>query len=357
MTQPQPPPSNQPKSGSANSTLDDTSKYKALRKILYDITLPKTSHATTCVFPLKNLLKARSLIDAINDTVDTPPTTSLETLCTKLEELAAQVDELKNVHTHTTIPPTTQDTIQTKPRKSYAAATTAQAPTPAPTGTRSQPPDHSHIETPRNSTRRPPPDVQQPKRIIMRFIGPTRHPAENERMTSYDMRNAVNEALSHAKIEIIGAEYTRAGNIALTPHPSCTTDQLLKHCDIIGPPIAHGCSTTDEIVFEHDRIWYNVVVGGIRLPRHRDNLAEVEKELCTEILEWNRTFGTIKWARLLCREEDLWKKDRGAFLISFEGREQYEKVLRDGAFAFGEHCKASPYRFRQFINKKQQEDI
>jgi hypothetical protein len=92
-------------------------------------------------------------------------------------------------------------------------------------------------------------------------------------------------------------EYTRAGNIALTPHPSCTTDQLLKHSDIIGPPIAHGYSTTDDIVFEHDRTWYNVVIREIKLPHPKlDTLAEVKKELFVEISGWNRTFGTIKWA-------------------------------------------------------------
>jgi hypothetical protein len=360
MTQPQPPPSNQPKSGPASSTLDETTKYQALRKLLYDIPLPKAAQATTCIFPLKNLLKARTLIDAINNTVDTQPTTSLDTICTKLEELTAQVDELKKVHTQTTIPPGTQGTIPTNSRQSYAAATTARAPTPASTGTRSQSPDHPHLATSQSPTRRSPPPThtQQSKRIIMRFIGGSR-PAENERMTPHDLRDAVNKELSHARIHIIGAEYTRTGNIALTPHPPCTTDQLLKHSDIFGPSIAHGHST-DEIVFDHDRTWYNAVVEGIQLPRHETGLqlAEVERELFAEITEWNTSFGRqLKWARLLCRNDDLWKKDRGAFLISFEGREEYEEVLRDGVYAFGERCKATPYRARQFNDIKQREDI
>jgi hypothetical protein len=176
-------------------------------------------------------------------------------------------------------------------------------------------------------------------------------------MTPHDLQNAVNEELSHARIQIIGAKYTWAGNIALTPHSPCTTNQLLKHCDIFGPSIAHGCSM-DEITFEHNRTWYNTVVGGIKLPRHKYGLPEVEKRLLEEITDWNMSIGPqVIWAWLLCRDNELWAKDRGAFLISFTVKEEYEKVLWDGVFAFGEHCRASPYWSQQFNNRKQQEDI
>jgi hypothetical protein len=175
----------------------------------------------------------------------------------------------------------------------------------------------------------------------MRFTG--QHPKDSERMSSFDMRMAVNEALSFARIQIIGAEFTRAGNIALTPHPPCTTNQLLTHRDIFGPAIAHD--RDEEIVFEHDRAWYNVVVGGIQVPDFRRNIAVTEDLIWDELKEWNMTVRSgVKSTRLLCRPEDYWDKERASLLISFETREGYERVLREGLYAFGEHCRAAPYR-------------
>lgn len=350
MTQPQPPPPNQPKVGSASKTPDKTNNCQLLRKLLYDIPLPKTAQATNCTFLLKNLLKARSLIDAIIDTNNTQPITSLEPLCTKIEALTAQVDELRKAHTQTRIPPITNDTTHTKPQQSYAAAAIAKAPTSTPTpvltdirstSSDKPPTTEPHVSRPPLVNR-----TRQSKRIIMRFT--SGHPAADERMTPLDLKYAVNEELSNARIQIIGAEYTRAGNIALTPCPPCTTDQLLNHCDTFGPAIAHGQSM-DDIIFEHDRAWFNLVVGGIKLPPVRRNVELVGGQLWDEIVEWNAALRSgVKWARFLCREDDLMEKERGSLLISFETKEGYEKVLRDGVYAFGEYCKTAPYRPRHF---------
>jgi hypothetical protein len=169
MTRPQPPPANQPKADAASSTLFKTGKCQELRKLLYDISLPKTSQATTCIFQLKNLLKARTLIDAIIDSDNTQLITPLETLCNKIEELTTQVDELKKVHSQTKIPQSTKEATGMTTRRSYADVTTTGASTPAPTSIRSKSLDKSPTETRQNPTRRPPSTThtRQSKHIIM----------------------------------------------------------------------------------------------------------------------------------------------------------------------------------------------
>jgi hypothetical protein len=349
MTQPQPPQPHQPQTGPASTIPDSDDKHQLLRQLLYDVPLPKTPKATNCVFLLENLLKARSLIDLIldNNNNNRQPT-PLESLCTKLDDLAAQVAELKESHAHTqTGPPfvthdttTTPITTPTTPRQSYAAATATKTPIDNARST-------SFVREPSQPATPQPPQTlpirnQNPKRVIMRFTSDC--PAVSERMTPRNLRDAVNEVLLPARIQISGAEFTRAGHIALTPHTPCTTHQLLHHSDAFGPVIAHG-RLMEEIVFEHDKAWYSVVIGGIQL---RSPKCKSEEWIWDEMLLWNETLHSgVKAVRLLCHPEELLEREKGSLLVSFEEKEDYEKVLRDGVFAYGKRYKSAPYRPRR----------
>jgi hypothetical protein len=88
----------------------------------------------------------------------------------------------------------------------------------------------------------------------------------------------------------------------------------------------------EKIIFEHDRAWYSVVVGGIQ-----KSVAWVEDVLQEEMLEWNAASRDgIKSFRLLCREDDLRGKTRCSLLIAFKEKEAFEQVIREGVFMFGE---------------------
>src|ERR1700733_5468255 len=87
----QPPPANETEvpTGTSSITLDNADKCRLLRQLLYDISTPKTPKATTCIFLLKKLLKARALVDNIlQDEYSAIP---VALLYNKLDEITAQV--------------------------------------------------------------------------------------------------------------------------------------------------------------------------------------------------------------------------------------------------------------------------
>jgi hypothetical protein len=68
---------------------------EALHRILYGISLPKTTKATTCTITLENLHRARSLIEVIIADSTLNPATPFSTLSTKLDDLASKLDDIK----------------------------------------------------------------------------------------------------------------------------------------------------------------------------------------------------------------------------------------------------------------------
>jgi hypothetical protein len=63
----------------------------------------------------------------------------------------------------------------------------------------------------------------------------------------------------------------------------------------------------------------------------------------------NTNLGWIAGIWLLCQPDDIWKKERGSLMISFEAKEDYERVIWDGIFVFGELCRTAPYRLQQLV--------
>jgi hypothetical protein len=105
----------------------------------------------------------------------------------------------------------------------------------------------------------------------------------------------------------------------------------------------------DEIVFEHDRAWHNVVIGGIQMPFVRIGMHKegVEDEMRDEMRKWNTELRSgVKRLRLLCHPDNLREMDRISLVVSLDTKEGYEKVIRNGVFMFGEHRKTTPYRSR-----------
>jgi hypothetical protein len=348
MTQPQPPPS---KASQANlntlNTLDNHTKLRLLQQLLHDIPVPKTARAS-CSVPLKDLQNARVLIDAILQEDQQP--SPFTALCAKLDDIATQVQELRKTEPlHTLRPPTpphaeakNHQTPHHAEQKTYAAATATYRNTPvSPTREQSKSED---AELPAKRAQPLPAHTAQPKRVIMRFTNSI--PTHPERMSPQDMRDAVNEAISRTYVQISGAQFTQAGHIALTPQAPHTAEQLLRLSNIFGSHIAHG-QPIEWVVFELDKAWHSVVIGGVQSPRGRTVLM-VEETLQEEMLEWNPVLRkNVKSLRLLCRKDDIWEKERGSMLVSFEERGDFERAIQDGVYMFGEHCQATPYKPRR----------
>jgi hypothetical protein len=371
----QPPPANETEvpAGTSSVTLDNTDKCRLLRQLLYDISTPKTPKATTCIFPLKNLLKARALVDDILQ--DERCAIPVATLYTKLDEIAAQVGELSKAQSLSQRATQTQNVFDLEPPhtaldnaalnpvhvphrrdvkpRSYADAAAATAPTcPHELNTKNmslEMNEGQHIATSRPPSTTAPSVTRDSNRIIMRFT--TSSPTIEERLEPCELRNRVNEALTGTHTQVSGAEFTQAGHIALTPHIPCTTSQLLQLSDIYGPHIAHN-REMDEIVFEPDRPWHSAVIRGIEIPwpgiaRGLD-IEGVTDEMRDEMMQWNATLQNgIKRLRLLCHPDKLRAVNRMSLMVSFDTKEGYEKVIQEGVFMYGKHCNAMPYRRRQ----------
>jgi predicted HAD superfamily hydrolase len=102
----------------------------------------------------------------------------------------------------------------------------------------------------------------------------------------------------------------------------------------------------EDLVFEHNRAWHNLVVL-VPMPKYRRSNEEVKEELDEEMQQWNPTcFSSVKGMRILCRPEMLWRQMRGSLLISFEAKEEYKVIIHEGIYVYGERCQAMPYKPR-----------
>jgi hypothetical protein len=161
------------------------------------------------------------------------------------------------------------------------------------------------------------------------------------------MRDSINAALTAVRLKVSGAHFTKAGNIAITPHTPSTVSELLRHGDLFGGCIAHG-QTPASIAFETDKPWISVVATNVHIPQVEGDIWKVEQLLCEELGAWNLALHHgVKNVQIMCRPEDIFDKDRRAVRISFDAQEDVDLLMRKGIFAYGEHCRVSPYRVRR----------
>jgi hypothetical protein len=159
------------------------------------------------------------------------------------------------------------------------------------------------------------------------------------------MRDQINEKLAGTHIKVSGAQFTRAGNVAVTPLAPCTAMDMLRYTDVIGGCVAHR-QRPSSLVVEADDPWPSVVVRGVQILRGED-VWEVEQALCEELGRWNPVLQTgVKEVRVMRKTEDTSKGGRGTMRIAFKTVEGKEQALRGGICAFGERCWASQYRGR-----------
>jgi hypothetical protein len=161
------------------------------------------------------------------------------------------------------------------------------------------------------------------------------------------MRDEVNEVLRRrdAGVRVQGVEFTRRGNIAITPQGSGTTAQILRHAHVIQEALACG-RDPEEVAFEEDDVWQRFVVGGIPAEEVRYMFVDgVNERRVWEEMEQSHPAlgGRIRMVRPLCRDEDTAKRAQISFVIAIEG---HVRGLEGGAYLFGRRCWVARYHIR-----------
>ena len=157
--------------------------------------------------------------------------------------------------------------------------------------------------------------IQTTPRVIVRFTDAA--PDNNNRLDPTVMRDNINKKLINTNTKVSGAQFTKAGNVAITPLAPCTAADMLRHADIIGECVAHG-RQHDSLIVESDDPWPSVVVRGVQIPRG-GNIWEVEQALCEELGRWNPVLQAgVKEVRVMCDAAGVIKGGRGAVRIAFK---------------------------------------
>jgi hypothetical protein len=182
---------------------------------------------------------------------------------------------------------------------------------------------------------------EEAARIIVRFTDCM--PERRSRMDPRIMRDKVNRVLAHTRTRVGGVQFTRAGNIVITPVAPSTVEELLQHTDAVKECLAHGQSS-NTLVVETDAAWPSVVVKNVRMPKG-ESVWDIEEELCKELGEWNPCVRQgVKEVRVMCRLGEIRGKVRGSVRIAFASREGRERAWAEGICAFGERCQMVRYR-------------
>jgi hypothetical protein len=84
----------------------------------------------------------------------------------------------------------------------------------------------------------------------------------------------------------------------------------------------------DGVVFKHNRVWHSIVARGIKMPAHMCDVKDAKDQIWHDLLAWNAiSQSDIESIQLLCQPDDIWTKERKSLMISFEAKEDYERVI------------------------------
>ena len=146
------------------------------------------------------------------------------------------------------------------------------------------------------------------------------------------LRDTINDGLNGMHARVSGAQYTRAGNIAVTPLAPCTVLELLGHAEQIGRCASHGMKGV-ALVVELDEPWPSIVARGVRIPPGED-VWVAEQTLCKELGAWNPVLGMgMKDVRVMHSSMDVHGQKRGSVRMAFATMEGWEQALAKGLYA------------------------
>jgi hypothetical protein len=323
--------------------------------------LPTTSHDV----PVDQLKHLESLVDSVLAAVviiqaATPQLVVLSPHTRRALELLNKL-----------VAPTSATTCsapQPKPRgptmPSYAQATKGSRSTHAPVEKNVKPSPAGHQPS-RNRTH--PKSPQQPRhsayRLIVRWPG---HPVPQSPDSLQDFISNFKKRIGPSyrrnicsTLELAGANVTKSGNVVIHTKAPQTASQLLhviqlNECSdiaIAGQAIPDFQCPTDILPeVELDVPWHGVVIHDIPAQPLLESYwgTEVTERLWDVVTEQIGLPGKdIRDVRVLCRDEDMEKKDRLSIRIMLDDPRLCEHLCRNNTFLFETPCRVSPFRPRK----------
>jgi len=323
--------------------------------------LPATSRVDMPADQLKHL---ESLVDSVLATVVIIQATSTQPVI--LSPHTRRALELLNKFVAPT-PATTCSVLQSKPRgpttPSYAQATKGSHAThpvehtvkPSPAGHK---PSRSRAHS--QSSQQP---CHSAYRLIVRWPG---HPVPQ---SSNSLQNFISSLKKRVRpyyqrhtclnLELAGANVTRSGNIVIHTKAPHTASQLLDAIQLSGiEDVTHAgehipgfiCPIDILPEIELDKPWFGVVIHNIPAqPLLESYQGREAMENLWDVVP-NQTGlppQDIRDIRVLCREEDLEKRDRLSIRIMLDDQRLSEHLCRDDVFFFKTPCRVSRYRPRK----------
>ncbi|KAF7330699.1 hypothetical protein MSAN_02448000 [Mycena sanguinolenta] len=211
------------------------------------------------------------------------------------------------------------------------------------------PPEPNSIK---ESVEQPAALVKKPSRVILRFDRCPDLPAGLQRRCNRIRLHAViSKALlqffDESRITLLanllaGVNWTRNGNLVLHATEMCPAAFLIAQNDIIWSAIRPLFQLPEDFAcptFDTDETWHSVVLHGV--PRPLNNIHTYFA--LDEVKKWIAPAGGIRECTVLCRPEDLGKKDTLALRLSVSSKAEADHLVREGGCLYGVPCRITHY--------------
>ena len=179
-----------------------------------------------------------------------------------------------------------------------------------------------------------------------------------------DELNDLLTTLKHPTVRVAGAQFSRMGNLVLTITPASSTKHILAS-DLTAAIISHlrGPLGLSEKAVKATRIypadaWHRLVVHNIPLRDFQQGpeWSWWDQNNKSIVSDWKEYNPLVRSAALQCSkalrflvpdnftEESLKQKGTVSMCIAFDNVKYAHKLIREGAFLHGTHCRVSSYR-------------
>ncbi|EJD34384.1 hypothetical protein AURDEDRAFT_176576 [Auricularia subglabra TFB-10046 SS5] len=202
------------------------------------------------------------------------------------------------------------------------------------------------------------PRSQPVARVIVRY-GNTGTLRDRPRPHTASLRHTLNGVLGGEWIA--GISYSRVGQLALHAKAPFTAQQLALRGDALRPVIraAFGLAGDPRPIFETDAIWSKVVIHRIPLPPSGDSMEAMDVKLQAFFADVCSSNGfdsrLVRRMQLLCpkgKEEEHFRQSTDlsprhlSVMLCIADDKLVGRLIRNGAFWQGAHCRISNYRPR-----------
>ncbi|KAJ7937570.1 hypothetical protein B0H13DRAFT_2302733 [Mycena leptocephala] len=158
----------------------------------------------------------------------------------------------------------------------------------------------------------------------------------------------------HSPSHIQGVNWTSSGNLVIHTCAPYTASQLAAvHGEAVKEIVKRECGQFLGLaVLEADYPWVPVVVHGVPAQALVESLKFEQEDVWTALKGTGNGPAEVKAVRVLCRDEDMGKRQGLSLRLTFSDVDAANRILSDGAFFFGTHCRVSRYRPRPRVGPR-----